>query len=565
MPFFKKQRLFEKLSKSLEPPTAMQEARVRNQLENAYEQLKNVRQSLNRARPRPKATSGQVVKRREVRAVDLPSSPTEEEPAPEERPLNNVETDVEMEVDTSPWPSSSTEESMGEGDTSSESSTASITFPDGPYVPEDVGTFEGERLASYLNRKITAEQEDLELEKVIENISSGQANYGTYVTEVLQQNVLWTEPSPASGQDLPDKLKRHLRQEQDLLDQANLITGKERVEIAWNQLSDDWKKAFIDPITKGLKVYFDHQAVCGVPEGQWVDPHRILPSRFVLTNKGGSTLEEASLKARWVFGGHRDPDAGKYPTSSPTVSLIGHNLLNFVAVQKGWKVAYEDVSAAFLQGQELPPGREIYVKIPKGYPDEAMEQLRQWLGPNMRPDLAKLLKGGFGLPESPRLWYLEYKKTLLELGGRNFAFYLGSSSSRTRRVSSLVWHASMWMTQDMQVLQRRMPFGSLCIKDSTSARKGWQWMDGPNFVVALKGRTQRRWRCSTAWTSTASPSLLWKNVHLVMRSVRSLQWSARPLAQSLGNWLGQRVNAALTFVLGARMFSSWLVNNVPQH
>ena len=260
---------------------------------------------------------------------------------------------------------------------------------------------------------------------MIENISSGQANYGTYVTEVLQQNVLWTEPSPASGQDLPDKLKRHLRQEQDLLDQANLITGKERVEIAWNQLSDDWKKAFIDPITKGLKVYFDHQAVCGVPEGQWVDPHRILPSRFVLTNKGGSTLEEASLKARWVFGGHRDPDAGKYPTSSPTVSLIGHNLLNFVAVQKGWKVAYEDVSAAFLQGQELPPGREIYVKIPKGYPDEAMEQLRQWLGPNMRPDLAKLLKGGFGLPESPRLWYLEYKKTLLELGGRELRLLPG--------------------------------------------------------------------------------------------------------------------------------------------
>jgi len=49
------------------------------------------------------------------------------------------------------------------------------------------------------------------------------------------------------------------------------------------------------------------------------------------------------------------------------VSLVGHNLLNFLAVQFRWEIFYEDVSAAFLQGKELPPQREIYVKIPYGY------------------------------------------------------------------------------------------------------------------------------------------------------------------------------------------------------
>jgi hypothetical protein len=46
------------------------------------------------------------------------------------------------------------------------------------------------------------------------------------------------------------------------------------------------------------------------------------------------------------------------------VSVVGHNLLNFIAVPKRWEIFYEDVSAAFLQGGQLPEGREIYVKIP---------------------------------------------------------------------------------------------------------------------------------------------------------------------------------------------------------
>ena len=54
LPFHKKQRLFENLSKSLSPPTPIQEARVRGQLERAFEQLKTVRRTLNNARLDPR-------------------------------------------------------------------------------------------------------------------------------------------------------------------------------------------------------------------------------------------------------------------------------------------------------------------------------------------------------------------------------------------------------------------------------------------------------------------------------------------------------------------------------
>ena len=76
----------------------------------------------------------------------------------------------------------------------------------------------------------------------------------------------------------------------------------------------------------------------------------------------------------------------------------------------------EDVSSAFLQGKALPRVEKVYVRVPHGYPPEVLEYLTKRLGGNVRPDLVELTKAGFGLPESPRLWNLEYKDTLEALG-----------------------------------------------------------------------------------------------------------------------------------------------------
>eukprot|EP00435_Cladocopium_sp_Y103_P053936 s805_g17.t1 len=206
--------------------------------------------------------------------------------------------------------------------------------------------------------------------------------------------------------------------------EAKLVTGKQRLEYKWQSLSPEWQEAFKEPILKAVKVYFDHQAISGVAKDVVIDPRKILTSRFVLTNKGAEDLANAELKGRWIFGGHRDAELGKYPTMAPTASLLAHNLLNFVAVQNGWEVHYEDVSAAFLQGKRLPPGREVYVKIPFGYPSYVNAYIKETLGEDCRDDLLKLDKGW--------LWSVRKSSTVATDGKTKFCGRFEEQDKQTR-------------------------------------------------------------------------------------------------------------------------------------
>jgi hypothetical protein len=227
----------------------------------------------------------------------------------------------------------------------------------------------------------------------------------------------WRNGNGAWEEEILRQKKERIEAEQQMpVKTPQIITGKQRLEYQWNKLDAAWQAAYQQPLLKAVRVYFEHEALEGVKEDAMIDPRKILNSRFVLTNKGEENLEGAELKARWILGGHKDPELGNHPTLAPTSSLLGHNLLNFVAVQMGWTVYYEDVSAAFLQGKPLPREREVYVRLPGGYPEYVKEEIRKLLGAGFRVDLLRLLKGGFGLAESPRLWYLEYKATLKELG-----------------------------------------------------------------------------------------------------------------------------------------------------
>ncbi|CAE7216981.1 psaC [Symbiodinium sp. CCMP2592] len=157
------------------------------------------------------------------------------------------------------------------------------------------------------------------------------------------------------------------------------VTGKPRLEFKWHKLDMKWKEAFVAPLKKAVDVYVDNKAVEAVEEGQMIPPEKILPSRFVLTNKSDDPdLANANLRARWVLAGHLDKEER---TCAPSEwCLCGF----------------------------------------KGYPEEIVEHLLQGLaGPltrKMRRDLVRLTKGGFGLAESPRLWYRRRKRVLIELG-----------------------------------------------------------------------------------------------------------------------------------------------------
>jgi len=234
--------------------------------------------------------------------------------------------------------------------------------------------------------------------------------------EMEEQEAFWNSPA-VKAKDLKkmnSKIESKVFQHRADLAQGKIVTGKARLEYQWSQLNEEWKKAYEQPLVKAVKIYFDHDALAGVPKDKVINPKRILSTRFVLTNKGGPELKEAILKARLILGGHMDPDMGKYATLAPTAALLAHNLINWVAVQKQWVVNYEDVSSAFLQGKPLPKEREVYIRLPKGYPDCVWAFILEQLGVNYREDLLQLTKGGFGLPESPRLWYLCYRDTLKE-------------------------------------------------------------------------------------------------------------------------------------------------------
>ena len=213
-------------------------------------------------------------------------------------------------------------------------------------------------------------------------------------------------------------------------------TGKLRLELKWSDLSELWRKAFEEPIVEAIKIYFTHDAIRPVTEEEVVDRSEILPSRFVLVSKSdprnvhpsNDQLKDAKLKARWIIAGHRDQRAGEYETESPTASLLGHNLLCMLATQWEWKMMFADVSAAFLQGDVLPEERRVFVQCPKNYPLFVREFLRSQIPSNCRTDLFRLRKAGFGLAESPRLWYKKFKRDTESIGGQEWRLMPGMFS-----------------------------------------------------------------------------------------------------------------------------------------
>ena len=330
--FQQKRRLFDELARELAPPTAMQQAHLRSQLEEAYDGLKRVRKTLKQD------------KKAEARAY-------------------------------------ATRASESGGATASRAAYAAL-----PVYHEEMLKIGGDTAdVWYLSEYHADVWYDDE-----------EGNKG-FVDQAVQLAERMSEEAMHAAY------------------QADIVTGKLRVEYKWNGLTEAWKQAYREPLLKAVDVYFEHDAIVGVVRDAMVDPRKILSSRFVLTNKGKENLEEAELKARWIIGGHRDQELGRYPTLAPTSSLMGHNLLNFLAVQFQWVVHYEDVSAAFLQGSPLPPDREVYVRLPSGYPPHVNDFIVEKVGTQCRGDLVRMVKGGFGLAESPRLWYMEYKATLKQI------------------------------------------------------------------------------------------------------------------------------------------------------
>ena len=99
-------------------------------------------------------------------------------------------------------------------------------------------------------------------------------------------------------------------------------------------------------------------------------------------------------------------------SDSPTISPDMTKTVVAIAANEDWKAECLDVTAAFLQGEELE--REVFVKPP---PEEAIEG-----------HIWKLNKAAYGLYDSARKWYLNVieeleKNKMRSVTGDDAVFY----------------------------------------------------------------------------------------------------------------------------------------------
>ena len=176
-------------------------------------------------------------------------------------------------------------------------------------------------------------------------------------------------------------------------------------EVKWEEIPEGEKYLYLEAEKKQWDEHLRYEAVrvhppedAGLLRAK-VPANRILKARFAYRDKNVAKRREdptipAKAKARLCIGGHMDPDLqkGEINTEAPTASKTSMFTLLFLAAQFGWRLAAGDVEAAFLNGIESK--RNLYFEPPKrGLP-------------GVEPgSLVEIVKGVFGLSNSPRLWW----------------------------------------------------------------------------------------------------------------------------------------------------------------
>lgn len=135
-------------------------------------------------------------------------------------------------------------------------------------------------------------------------------------------------------------------------------------------------------------------------------PHRIMPSRFILTKKTGEVRETWKAKARWTLLGHKDPNALKLERYAPTPSSTTVMMCLQIISSMKYHLYIMDVSSAF--GQSDPHEREqgpLYASMPPtGIPDVPQHAL------------IRVLTAVYGLVNALAVWRKTVRRHLLELG-----------------------------------------------------------------------------------------------------------------------------------------------------
>ena len=181
-----------------------------------------------------------------------------------------------------------------------------------------------------------------------------------------------------------------------------------------------------------------------------------VPTRWVDTNKA-QPWEPKKYKARIVVRGDLEKDGGTR-TDSPTCSNTMLNMTVSLAACKRWKLHGGDITASFLQGEEI--SRTLVLQLPA----DGIEGVAP--GSIM---IAK--KPVYGTRDAPRGFWRRLHRVLLQKGlqavrGENACYVLVDKDSTLRgmvisHVDDLLWTGDGEMDRIMAEVQSEFKFGAL--------------------------------------------------------------------------------------------------------
>jgi len=201
-------------------------------------------------------------------------------------------------------------------------------------------------------------------------------------------------------------------------DTWNFLTKKNAKELSEKHFTREQierfsaaKKAEVDSLVNcGAIEVVDDQKELARLRGQMAG--RIVPSRFVLTEKQGEVGEPTKAKARWILLGHRDPDRYKVERYSPTPATVTLYLALYIMSSLHYVVNIMDVKTAFGQSDQVErPEGPLYGDMPPGgvpgYPENF---------------LFRILTAVYGLCNAPAVWRQTIRRILLELTYKESSF-----------------------------------------------------------------------------------------------------------------------------------------------
>ena len=186
-------------------------------------------------------------------------------------------------------------------------------------------------------------------------------------------------------------------------------------ELPWSAIPEEQRDLYRQALVKEWTTWQKYQAVevldpaCSRHVEENIDPARILAARVCYRDKHAATpWLEIKPKARIVCRGDADPDLLELRRDAPTLTRLGLMLiLQLAASGVGWFIVCADITGAFLQGdQSLAKRKEpLFIRQP-----------REGLPGLLPGQLLLVVRGIFGLANSPRLFWRFLRDSLNKLG-----------------------------------------------------------------------------------------------------------------------------------------------------